>query len=558
MSIGPATKGVVDLHWHEQHEFWNRMCVDIVDVQHIELLAGERLSLPQLTHSVFIFGLKGSAETILEDRVQQIHRFCVLHGGSGNALQLTALDKGFVCYAVAYRALAYVAEAELDVDPTRMRYAVSTRRPLAVMRLFAAMHGCWQQAGPIRQLQLRGYFNAFLQELLQPGEQGSSDVQPDVIVETLHYLQGHFLESISLEQLSSQTGSSTRHLARLFKSRTGLSPIDYILRLRMDYAKQLLQATDATIEEIAHGIGYADSYSFSKRFKKHTGLPPNRYRGESAAYVDFPQARRRAIRHAPCRPKRIVALYLLGDVLSFDVTPVGVSDVYEGSSLRPRFNDAVSLGVWHRPDLLKIRDLQPDLVIAPSHRLFERLRGLAPVVYVDYEWPLAERMSRLSEWLGPSSDFGRRMDYFQEKLENSKNKLRQAGLLDKTVTIVEGGNDGVEVIASKSFGRGSQIVYEYLGMKAPAKLQQMIEQATQARGVHASFDQLEAYAGDFIFRSSYSGMPDLSAREEWNRLPSVREGRVLDISFGLSYFNDLFSLDRQLSYIVDRLLAFAR
>ena len=546
------------MRWQAQHAFWNQTFVDIVDVQHVELLEGERLRLPQLTHSVFIFGLKGSADTILEERIQRIERFCVLHGGRGNALQLTALDKGFVCYTVAYRALVQAEEARLEMDPTRMRYAVSTGRPLAVMRLFAAMHECWQQAGPMRQLQVRGYFNTFIQELLQLGEPDSSAVQPDVIVETLHYLKGHLLESITLEQLSSQMGCSTRHLARRFKSRTGLSPIDYILRMRMDYAKQLLQATDATIEEIAQGIGYADSYSFSKRFKKHTGLPPNRYRAESAAYVDFPQTRRRAIRHAPCRPKRIVALYLLGDVLSFDVTPVGVSDVYEGSGLRQRLNDAVLLGEWHRPDLQKIRDLQPDLIIAPSHRSFESLRGLAPVVYVDYEWPLAERMSRLSEWLGPSSDFEKRMDKFQEKLESSKNKLRQAGLLEKTVTIVEGGGNGVEVIASKSFGRGSQIVYEYLGMKAPAKLQQMIEQATQARGVYASFDQLEDYAGDFIFRSSYAGMPDLSGREEWSRLPSVREGRVLNISFGLSYFNDLFSLDRQLSYIVDRLLAFAR
>ncbi len=167
-------------------------------------------------------------------------------------------------------------------------------------------------------------------------------------------------------------------------------------------------------------------------------------------------------------------------------------------------------------------------------------------------------MSHISEWLGSYNDFSQRMGQFYEKIDISKQKLRQAGLMEKTVTIMEGGKNGVEVVASKFYGRGSHIIYHYLGLKAPKKLQHSIDHATQASGLHVPLNQLDAYTGDFILHSTYAGMPNLSDQEEWNCLSAVRKGGLLDISFGLSYYNDLYSLDQQLDHIVGKLLATAR
>ncbi|QNK60586.1 AraC family transcriptional regulator [Paenibacillus sp. PAMC21692] len=497
----------------------------------------------------------------MDGQLQQVGRFCVLHGGREGRVTISAPKKGFVCYWVSYRPLLPLdgALAGLAADPARSHYTVVPDRPLVLLRLFTAMHKCWQQPGPLQQLHVRGYFYTFVQQLLlQLQDRLTSASKADVVTEALHYLEEHFLEPITLEQLSEQMDSSARHLARLFKNRTGLSPIDYVIRMRMDYAKQLLQVTDATVQEIASGIGYADSYSFSKMFKKHIGIPPVRYRSESAACAHFPEASVAAVRRAPYRPKRVVVLYLLGDVLSFDVAPVGISDIYEGSSLQQRLNGSASLGEWYKPKVKQIKALRPDLIIAPSIQTFEMLQGVAPVVHVDYEWPIEQRMNHISEWLGSYNDFSQRMEQFHEKIDISKRKLREAGLLDKTVTIMEGGKNGVEVVASKFYGRGSHIIYHYLGMKAPERLQSCIDQAVHASGLHVPFDQLDAYTGDFVFRSTYAGMPNLSEQEAWNRLTVVREGRLLDISFGLSYYNDLYSLDQQLTHIVDGLLATAR
>ncbi len=549
------------MHWGEQCTYWNQMAVQIVNVQYVELQPGEQQGALLLSSSQFLFSMKGSAEIKLGSQIRQVDRFSVLHCGYESNFSISALEKGFVYYLVAYSPLLTLDELQIGggTDLARLHYTVLPDTPLILLRSFDAMHICWQQPGPLQQLHLRKHFYTFVHQLLlQFAESESTMSKTDVVGDALNYLEDHFLEPITLDELSEKTDSSARHLARLFKNRTGLSPIDYVIRMRMNYAKQLLQLTDATLQEIAADMGYADHYSFSKMFKKHVGQPPIRYRMQTADCANFPKALAGAIRFAPYRPKRIVALYLVGDVLSFGVTPIGISDIYDGCSLQHRLNNSVILGEWYKPDLEQIRMLQPDLIIAPSVQTFEMLKGIAPVVYIDYEWPLEQRMSRLSEWLGSYNNFSQRMEQFHEKIDVSKQKLGEAGLLDKTITIVEGGRNGIELVASKVYGRGSHIIYHYLGLKAPVKLQDSIDQAVQARGLHIPLNQLSDYEGDFIFRSTYNGMPNLSDQAEWSSLSAVQEGRLIDISFGLSYYNDLYSLDQQLTDIVNKLLRAAR
>ncbi|MFP3422319.1 AraC family transcriptional regulator, partial [Bacillus sp. SIMBA_161] len=90
----------------------------------------------------------------------------------------------------------------------------------------------------------------------------------------------NYYESISVELLADILACSSRHLSRLFKRQTGSTPIDYMIKLRMEKAKELLLTTEASLQEIAEGIGYADKYYFAKMFKRYTGIPPIRYRTE--------------------------------------------------------------------------------------------------------------------------------------------------------------------------------------------------------------------------------------------------------------------------------------
>lgn len=258
----------------------------------------------------------------------------------------------------------------------------------------------------------------------------------------------------------------------------------------------------------------------------------------------------------PSNPQRVVVLYMLGDVLAFDVKPVGVSGVYSGAAFEEALADVPQLGEWFTPSQEAVLSLDPDLIIVPSEETYEMLKDIAPTVLLSYfDDPLEERIQQVGNVLGKEHIVNEVLSQFYDKVEVSKQKLTDAGLLDKTVTIVEGGKGSMTAVASKDYGRGSQIIYEYLGMKAPEKLQAEIDKATEASGIELSFEVLPEYIGDFVFRSSYEGMADLSESVVWNSIPAVKEGRLIEISFGLSYYNDIYSLDKQLDFIVDSLLA---
>ncbi|MCU6792239.1 AraC family transcriptional regulator [Paenibacillus sp. WQ 127069] len=259
----------------------------------------------------------------------------------------------------------------------------------------------------------------------------------------------------------------------------------------------------------------------------------------------------------PLKPKRVVVLYLLGDVLALGVKPVGVSAVEQGAAFEKELANTQTLGTWFEPSLEAVLALDPDVIIVPSEETYDMLHQIAPTVYIPYEkMSVDDRLKKLGEVLSKEGEAQALLASFRVKVEQSKQKLQNAGILDKTVSIMEGGKGKMGVITSKNFGRGSQVIYEYLGMKGPKIIQQEIEKSNdKASGKNVSFEVLADYAGDYVFRSAYQGMVDLSDNPIWNSIPAVKEGRLIEINFGLSYYNDIYSLDKQLDFIVGSLLA---
>lgn len=237
-----------------------------------------------------------------------------------------------------------------------------------------------------------------------------------------------------------------------------------------------------------------------------------------------------------------------------------MSDVSEGAAFEDELKDVQKLGTWFEASPEAILALNPDLIIVPSEETYESLHQIAPTVLVPYEkMSTEERVSFIGQVVGKEDHAKELFTDFHKKVEESKQKLQESGILDHTISIMEGGKDNsMAVVASKQFGRGSQIIYEYLGMKAPDIIQQKIDTSTGADGESVSFEVLAKYSGDYIFRSSYDGMADLTQNPIWNNIPAVKEGRLMEIDFGLGYSSDIYSLKVQLDYMVNTLLAAPR
>lgn len=85
-------------------------------------------------------------------------------------------------------------------------------------------------------------------------------------------------QDLDLHQAAALAGLSKFHFVRAFREKTGVTPIRYLNRLRVDAAKQKLHSGAAPVTEIALDVGFADLSAFNKAFKRHAGLSPTQYR----------------------------------------------------------------------------------------------------------------------------------------------------------------------------------------------------------------------------------------------------------------------------------------
>ncbi len=94
----------------------------------------------------------------------------------------------------------------------------------------------------------------------------------------ISYIQLKYSEPVRIEHIASSLGLNRSYLTRLFKDATGYSLQDYLLTYRMKIAVKLLADNSLCISQIAKNVGYCDTFTFSKAFKRHFGKSPSEYR----------------------------------------------------------------------------------------------------------------------------------------------------------------------------------------------------------------------------------------------------------------------------------------
>lgn len=97
------------------------------------------------------------------------------------------------------------------------------------------------------------------------------------IDQAIRWISLQFHQQISIDQMAATLGYHRAHLSKAFKQRTGLSPKQYLLKMRMDKAKELLEGP-LSIDQVASSVGFNDALYFSKQFRKYSGMPPSEYR----------------------------------------------------------------------------------------------------------------------------------------------------------------------------------------------------------------------------------------------------------------------------------------
>ncbi len=93
-----------------------------------------------------------------------------------------------------------------------------------------------------------------------------------------HYIDTHYKERLTLDQLADQANANKHYLAHAFKKEYGTSPINYMISCRVREGKRLLLETDYSLTQIAHILGFSSASYFSQTFRRVEGMSPKEYR----------------------------------------------------------------------------------------------------------------------------------------------------------------------------------------------------------------------------------------------------------------------------------------
>jgi YesN/AraC family two-component response regulator len=102
--------------------------------------------------------------------------------------------------------------------------------------------------------------------------------QNKYIIKVRDYIQEHYNEDISFEELAGRIGISYSYLRRLFNEELNMSIADFLNTYRIEKAKSLLKNSSLTLQKIAQRVGYNNVQSFKRYFKKYEGITPSEYR----------------------------------------------------------------------------------------------------------------------------------------------------------------------------------------------------------------------------------------------------------------------------------------
>ncbi|WP_091069693.1 AraC family transcriptional regulator [Paenibacillus sp. NFR01] len=99
------------------------------------------------------------------------------------------------------------------------------------------------------------------------------------VKQMIHYMAAQYAHPVSIEQMCDSLGYNRAYLSRIFKQETGLSPVTYLLRLRIEKSRQLLrERPELSVEQVAASVGLTDPLYFSRQFKRFCAESPTAYR----------------------------------------------------------------------------------------------------------------------------------------------------------------------------------------------------------------------------------------------------------------------------------------
>ena len=171
------------------------------------------------------------------------------------------------------------AERLLQLSPlTKTNPVLKVNDCDAFKEYMSNIHSC---AGThiFSESRMTGHLYLLLSQLIElsSAKPKNSNSGLNYVENALKYIQYHYADNISVEDIANNIGLSRSHLHRIFVQNLSVSPNEFLTKFRINEACTLLKNGGLTINEIASSVGFCDPLYFSRVFKKIKGVPPSKY-----------------------------------------------------------------------------------------------------------------------------------------------------------------------------------------------------------------------------------------------------------------------------------------
>lgn len=395
------------------------------------------------------------------------------------------------------------------------------------------------------QQMLLWWLNAEKEERSRP-----SGTTEQAVLAALRYMESHFAETLTREQLAAKAGIAHTYFSVLCKKLTGLSPSVYLERLRTHRAAELLlEARDGRgdLDEIARHSGFRDPWYMSRRFRNRQGTGPSAYR------ADFVPERPASLQYPYTH--HLMALGILPSAARFG----GVGDAVD-AAMR---SDVVEL-----PRLLSIESLKERLRAASPHVILtydgenvrERLRVVAPVVHIPWlsmNW--REHMKTFGRLFHKEAEAAARIEALDRQAAATRRELHDGIASGTKVSIFK-------IVHERCFLYGVRdagcIFYEFLGFSPHPYVQQHIVQDPNFHSVEIAMHQMADFAGDlnivFLYPDGSEQSEGLRMNEHWRRFEVAAGDTVVYLDYREWLHYDPIHMAIQLREIAPILLKSAK
>jgi AraC-type DNA-binding domain-containing proteins len=226
------------------------------------------------TKCAVVVGLRGKADFIFEgtDRYR-LEPGKVLIGGLRKRLEIHVGGSGFEYCLVHY--LPVISDDEEVRSLTEVSLLHAALDP-ELLQLLERLLQAASSPGSMELLEKKALFYRLVNKVLQSERHRQNKDSYTLIDEAIRFIQTHYMEPLTLNVLAERCQMKPKYFSYLFHKYVGLGPIDYLIQYRMNRAYELLITGQFPVSVVAHSVGYADAYYFSRLFKKHKGVSPGK------------------------------------------------------------------------------------------------------------------------------------------------------------------------------------------------------------------------------------------------------------------------------------------